>query len=113
MTKPMHMVTNAPMEHETAAKCLAELGNSTRLAIFRYLVKVGRGGAPVGAIQNALAIPASTLSHHLGRLVNVGLVEQTRESRTLFCRPGFVKLNELIEFLKSECCTVVPCEIAK
>lgn len=99
------------MEHELAAKCLAELGNGTRLAIFRYLVKVGPDGAPVGAIQRTLDIPASTLSHHLGRLVNVGLVDQVRDSRTLYCKPQFEKLNELMEFLRSECCTMVPCDV--
>ena len=97
------------MKHVTAAKCLAELGNTTRLAIFRYLVKVGPEGAPVGAVQRALDIPASTLSHHLGRLVNVVLVQQKRDSRTLYCRPQFSVLNELIEFLQSECCTVDLC----
>jgi DNA-binding transcriptional ArsR family regulator len=99
------------MEHDNAAKCLAELGNITRLAIFRYLVKVGPDGAAVGAIQRTLEIPASTLSHHLGRLINVGLVKQERDSRTLYCKPQFEVLNEIIEFLKSECCTMVPCEV--
>ncbi len=94
------------MKDEQAAKCLGELGNLTRLAIFRYLVKVGPNGAPVGAIQAELDIPASTLSHHLGRLVRVGLVRQDRESRTLFCKPQFGVLDEMIEFLKSECCSV-------
>jgi DNA-binding transcriptional ArsR family regulator len=96
------------MKDDHAAKCLAELGNPTRLGIFRYLVKVGPDGAPVGSIQAALQVPASTLSHHLGRLVGVGLVRQDRESRTLFCKPQFGVLNEIIEFLKSECCTVTP-----
>lgn len=99
------------MEHAAAAKCLAELGNVTRLAIFRYLVKVGPDGAPVGAIQRALEVPASTLSHHLGRLINVGLVAQERNSRTLYCKPQFEVLNAMIEFLRSECCTMVPCDI--
>ena len=35
-----------------AAKRLAELGHNTRLSIFRYLVKVGDKGAPVGQIQS-------------------------------------------------------------
>ena len=98
------------MKHETAAKCLAELGNASRLAIFRYLVKVGPGGAPVGAIQKFLDIPASTLSHHLRRLVHVGLVTQDRDSRTLYCKPQFDLLNEVIDFLQSECCTISPGE---
>jgi ArsR family transcriptional regulator len=98
------------MKNETAAKKLAELGHITRLSIFRYLVKVGDEGAPVGQIQEKLNIPGSTLSHHISRLVSVGLIRQVRESRTLHCIPQFEALNELIEFLKSECCTEESCK---
>ena len=95
------------MEHEDAAKRLGELGNTTRLAIFRYLVKVGPDGVPVGQIQKALGVPGSTLSHHISRLVSVGLVKQDRESRTLYCTAQYTALRELIEFLQSECCAGV------
>ena len=97
------------MENKIAAKKLAELGHITRLSIFRYLVKVGDQGAPVGQIQEELGVPGSTLSHHIGRLVSVGLVKQVRESRTLYCIPQFDVLDELVEFLKSECCTEAKC----
>jgi DNA-binding transcriptional ArsR family regulator len=92
------------MDHEEAAKRLAELGNSTRLAIFRYLVKVGHDGVPVGHIQKALSIPGSTLSHHISRMISVGLIKQDRKSRTLYCTAQYNVLKELIEFLQSECC---------
>ena len=92
------------MEHKDAAKRLGELGNTTRLSIFRYLVKVGPDGVPVGQIQKALGIPGSTLSHHISRLVSVGLIQQDRESRTLFCTAQYDALRELIDFLQSECC---------
>ena len=92
------------MEHEDAAKILSELGNTTRLAIFRYLVKVGPEGVPVGQIQKALGIPGSTLSHHISRLMSVGLIKQDRESRTLYCTAQYTALRELIDFLQSECC---------
>ena len=92
------------MEHEGAAKRLSELGNTTRLAIFRYLVKLGPEGVPVGQIQKALGIPGSTLSHHISRLVSVGLIKQDRASRTLFCTAQYDALRELIDFLQSECC---------
>ena len=92
------------MEHEAAAKRLGELGNTTRLAIFRYLVKVGHEGVPVGQIQKALGVPGSTLSHHISRLVSVGLIEQNRSSRTLYCTAQYTALQELIDFLQSECC---------
>jgi ArsR family transcriptional regulator len=99
------------MENEIAAKMLAELGHNTRLSIFRYLVKVGSEGAPVGQIQAKLNVPGSTLSHHINRLVSVGLIQQVRESRTLYCVPQFEALKELIEFLLSECCTEERCNV--
>lgn len=92
------------MEINTAAAKLAELGQTTRLAVFRHLVKGGRSGVPVGELQTALGIPGSTLSHHLTRLVSVGLVVQRREGRTLFCVPQYDELEDLIAFLKEECC---------
>jgi DNA-binding transcriptional ArsR family regulator len=97
------------MKNELAAKRLAELGHNTRLSIFRYLVKIGDSGAPVGQIQKKLGIPNSTLSHHINRLVSVGLIQQVRESRTLYCVPQFKVLQELIDFLQDECCTEERC----
>jgi len=88
-----------------AATTLAELGNVTRLSIFRLLVKAGPQGIPVGEIQRLLDIPGSTLSHHLRRLMQVGLVVQRRESRALYCTAGIDTLRELIDYLLSECCT--------
>lgn len=94
----------ASMNLETAAGKLAELGHPTRLDIYRQLVRRGRGGTPVGEIQTALDVPASTLSHHISRLVTVGLVAQRREGRTLYCIPQFDELDALLGFLREECC---------
>jgi DNA-binding transcriptional ArsR family regulator len=96
-------------ELEITAKRLAELGNPTRLSIFRYLVKVGPDGAPVGQIQKEINIPGSTLSHHISRLVSVGLIHQVRDSRILYCIPQFKALHEVITFLMSECCSEGQC----
>lgn len=88
-----------------AAKRLSELGNGTRLSVFRLLVKAGPEGLPVGEIQKILDIPGSTLSHHISRLVQVDLVEQKRESRTLFCIAKMESLRQLLNYLESECCS--------
>lgn len=93
------------MQLDDAAPILAELGNGTRLSIFRLLVKAGPEGLPVGEIQRLLMIPGSTLSHHIRRLVQVGLVGQRRESRTLYCTADIATLRELIDYLLSECCS--------
>ncbi len=105
-------IYSVDMELETTAKRLAELGNPTRLTIFRYLVKVGPEGAPVGQIQKEIGIPSSTLSHHISRLVSVGLIRQMRESRILYCIPQFEALEEVITFLLSECCAGGGCNNA-
>lgn len=89
---------------ETAASKLSELGHVTRLEIFRLLVKGGSAGLPVGEIQAALGVPGSTLTHHIARLVSVGLVAQRREGRTLFCVPQYDELDSLIQYLQEECC---------
>jgi len=93
------------MDLEQAAAQLAELGHSTRLAIFRILVRAGQTGISVGEIQLLLNIPGSTLSHHLSRMSKVGLMQQTRDGRTLWCRLEFAAMNQLLEFLMAECCS--------
>ncbi|CAM3667287.1 transcriptional regulator [Psychrobacter glaciei] len=92
------------MDHEQVAASLAELGNSHRLAIFRFLVKVGHGGVAVGDIQKELDIPASTLSHHIARMKSVGFIRQEKHSRTIICIPEYQHLENLISFLREECC---------
>ena len=98
------------MDHEQVAASLAELGNSHRLAAFRFLVKAGHAGAAVGDIQKALSIPASTLSHHLTRMVKVGFIRQEKHSRTIICIPEYQHLDGLINFLLEECCVGVAAE---
>ena len=93
------------MNTESAAKQLAELGHATRLSIYRLLVKGGHTGLPVGDVQAELGVPGSTLSHHISRLVSVGLIEQRREGRVLYCVPVYEKLDALVDFLKDECCS--------
>ncbi len=96
------------MELKHAARCLEKLGHPVRLEVFRLLVKAGEGGLAVGALQDHLGIPASTLSHHLGHLLNVGLIDQVREGRVLRCQPDFSLMTQLVDFLGEECCLGVP-----
>ena len=53
------------MNRELAARCLGELGNLTRLDIFRLLVRASPKGLNIGEIQGRLDVPASTLAFHL------------------------------------------------
>jgi len=92
------------MNEEQLVKCLAQLGNISRLRIFRLLVKSGEKGLSVGKIQEELKIPASTLSHHISKLTNLDLVRQNREGRTLHCIANYELLDSVIDELKVQCC---------
>lgn len=92
------------MELEIASKSFEALGSPTRLSIYRILVQAGGSGLSVGDIQQRLDVPASTLSHHIAKLVHAGLVNQQRESRTLFCSVDYAAMEHLIGFLLEKCC---------
>ena len=100
------------MDLNTAANALRELGHPTRLSIYRELVRAGHEGLPVGELQKHLEIPASTLSHHLSALISAGLISQERQSRTLFCRPCYAQLEQLMAFLTEECCAGRSCSLS-
>jgi ArsR family transcriptional regulator len=99
------------MKLEQAAKQLEALGNPTRLQVYRTLVRAGLNGLPVGRIQERVGIPASTLSHHLHRLILTGLVTQERQATTLICRANYPVMNDLLGFLADECCADSGCGI--
>jgi ArsR family transcriptional regulator len=87
-----------------AAAQLEALGNPTRLAVFRTLVRAGDAGLSVGRLQSKIGAAASTLSHHLQKLIGVELVSQERQGTTLICRANYQEMHALIEFLVDECC---------
>ncbi|HKY40284.1 MAG TPA: helix-turn-helix domain-containing protein [Polyangiaceae bacterium] len=59
---------------ERHAEQLAALGHPVRLAVLRFVVQSGDGGAAAGEIQARVDLPASTLSHHLKHLVDAGML---------------------------------------
>lgn len=96
------------MEINNAAAMLGALSYEARLRVFRYLVRIGPDGASAGDIAHACEITASTLSHHLNQMRNAGLIERTRQSRSLIYAANFNKMNALIDFLSDECCNGQP-----
>ena len=87
------------------ADMLAALGAKPRLRIVRLLLSAHPEGLVVGEIGAELGIPPSTLSHHLDKLKNEGLVSVRRESTFLRCTANTNALQELVGFLFAECCT--------
>lgn len=92
-----------------AARQLEALGNVTRLRLYRTLVRAGPDGLAVGHLQQRLEIAASTLSHHLRRLLEQDLITQERQGTTLICRARYPAMNALIGYLADECCADAGC----
>lgn len=92
------------MNVKSAAKALESLGNETRLTIFRSLVRAGPNGLAVGKLKDKVAIPGSTLSHHISHLVSARLVSQNREGRVLRCTANYPAMRSLVDYLAKECC---------
>lgn len=92
------------MNIEIASQQLEALGNATRLTLYRTLVRAGRSGLAVGQVQQRLGMPASTLSHHLRRLIDTGLVRQERAGTSLICHAEYPAMEALLAFLTDECC---------
>ena len=96
-----------PTEDEITrfADMFAAMGTSPRLRIMRVLLSAHPDGMVVGDIGGELGIPASTLSHHLEKLKNEGLVKVRREGTYLWYSASTEALQELLGFLYAECCT--------
>lgn len=87
------------------ADMFSAMGAEARLNIVRLLLSAHPDGMVVGEIHDELGIPNSTLSHHLDKLKQEGLVIVERESAFLRYRANHEALQELLGFLYAECCT--------
>ena len=87
------------------ADMLAAMGTEPRLRIMRILLSAHPHGLVVGDIGDELGIAGSTLSHHLEKLKNEGLVSVKRNGTFLRYSANAETLQELLGFLYAECCT--------
>jgi ArsR family transcriptional regulator, arsenate/arsenite/antimonite-responsive transcriptional repressor len=92
------------MNVEKAAKQLKALGSPPRLQVCRMLMRAGDSGLSVARLREQVGIGASTLSHHLNRLILTGLVTQERQATTFICRANSRAIDSLLGYLIDECC---------
>jgi len=85
--------------HVRAFKALA---HPSRLQVFFFLVRA-RGELAAGAIQEALGVPAPTLSHHLDQLRRAGLVVSRKEERYVYYAVERETVTDLARVLTA-CC---------
>jgi ArsR family transcriptional regulator, arsenate/arsenite/antimonite-responsive transcriptional repressor len=87
-----------------SADRFSALGAEPRLQILRLLLSAHPAGMVAGEIQEELDIPASTLSHHLEKLKQVGLISVRRAGTFLWYTAATDALREVLNFLYEECC---------
>lgn len=89
---------------ERTAAQLSALGDPVRLQILRYVVQGGTGGSAEGDIRAHVDLPASTLSDHLRRLVDAGLVKSRSHEALRYYAADYRSLRSLTDYVWEGCC---------
>jgi ArsR family transcriptional regulator, arsenate/arsenite/antimonite-responsive transcriptional repressor len=101
----METDSSSPPSVESIAEIFSALGQVSRLQIVRLLLATYPKGLPVGEIQKELSIAAPTLSHHLEKLRQVGVLRTEKDRQWIWYSVHSETLKQLMEFLYAECCT--------
>src|SRR5438105_335483 len=104
LTTVLNFYNSRYMESEQAILALAALAQSTRLEVFRLLVKHEPDGLAAGDIARELAVPQNTLSSHLSILSRAGLVSAQRFGRSIIYRAELGRLQSVVLFMLRDCC---------
>jgi len=83
---------------------LSALAHETRLRVFRRMMAAGPDGVRPGALIAELDVSPSTLSSHLGILVQAGLAKVHREGRAKHYAADIEAVRTLFGELVSNCC---------
>ncbi len=92
------------MNDTKAASAFSAIGHPARVTILRLLVQAGADGLNVSTMREHLKIPATTFGHHLKAMVEAGLIQQTRQGRTLISTANYGAIQGLAAFLMEDCC---------
>lgn len=92
------------MDNIKALDAFAALSQSTRLDVFRLLIKAGHVGMSAGSISDALKVRQNTMSANLSVLARAGLIRSEREGRSIRYFADMDGMRGLLAFLLEDCC---------
>ncbi|WP_415182266.1 ArsR/SmtB family transcription factor [Phaeovulum sp.] len=92
------------MDKNSALNAFAALSQSTRLDVFRLLIKAGEHGMSAGDISGTLEVRQNTMSANLAILARSGLIQSKREGRSIHYFADINGMRGLLAFLMEECC---------
>ena len=90
------------MDISEALDSLSALSHETRLWVFRLLVQAGPEGLSAGEIADGLSSRQNTMSSHLVKLNDAGLITRRRQGRRVIYRASATRMGELANFLQLE-----------
>lgn len=96
------------MQSPAAVEALSALAHSSRLAVFRLLVRAGAEGMAAGDIAREVGALPNTLSTHLTILGNAKLVRSRRDGRSVIYSADYGGMRDLLGFLVADCCAGRP-----
>ena len=96
------------MDKIRALEAFAALGQSTRLDVFRLLIKAGEAGMSAGDIGDTLGVRQNTMSANLSILARSGLIRNEREGRCIRYFADMDSVRGLLAFLMEDCCAGRP-----
>lgn len=92
------------MKKTDVLAALAALSQENRLDAYRLLVQAGPDGMPAGEVAAALGLPPNTLTFHLDKLREAGLVTARRDGRSIIYATQFETMNAVLGYLTENCC---------
>lgn len=99
------------MESKQVVRALAALAHESRIAVFRLLVVAGPEGMAAGELAQQLGVAPSALSFHLKDLTHAELLTSRPDGRKIIYSASFGTMNELIQYLTTNCCHGEACEV--
>lgn len=97
-------ITRDSIQKPDAVQALGALAQEHRIDIFRFLVERGSKGSMVGTIGKKLGLAHATLSFHLDKLRQSGLIESERRGRARIYRTNYDIFVGVIRYLTENCC---------
>jgi len=91
-------------EGADALQILVALAQSSRLEVFRLLIRYLPYGLAAGDIARLVLVPHNTLSTHLAVLEQAGLVMARRDGRSIIYAANRARALRLGTFLLQDCC---------
>ena len=104
LTSTHYINISGYMDNDHVLDAFAALSQSTRLDVFRLLIKAGEVGMTAGDISDTLGVRQNTMSANLSILARAGLIRNKREGRSIRYFADMDGTRGLLAFLMEDCC---------